>query len=87
MTSFVYAGKPETIDALEESIRRHIADIWLQLLQKVIEKWTSWLESAAAVTCSKLFLKHLNINILKIEHLLCYVQKKTPAMRQSRRMY
>lgn len=35
---FVYADKPETIDALEENIRRIIADI------QVVENWASWLE-------------------------------------------
>lgn len=42
--SLVYADKPETIDALEENIRRVIADIRPQLLQKVVENWASRLE-------------------------------------------
>ena len=42
--SLVYADKPETIDALEENIRRVIADVRPQMLQKVVEKWASRLE-------------------------------------------
>lgn len=42
--SLVYADKPETIDALEENIRRVIADIRPQMLQKVVENWASRLE-------------------------------------------
>jgi hypothetical protein len=42
--SLVYADKPETIDVLEENIRRVIADIRPQLLQKVVENWASRLE-------------------------------------------
>ncbi|GFY11324.1 putative transposable element [Trichonephila clavipes] len=35
--SLVYADKPQTLDHLEDSIRRVIADIRLQILEKVIE--------------------------------------------------
>lgn len=38
--SLVYADKPETIDHLED-IRRVIADIRPQMLEKVVENWTS----------------------------------------------
>ncbi|GFW19884.1 putative transposable element [Trichonephila clavipes] len=37
--SLVYADKPQTLDHLEDNIRRVIADIRLQMLEKVIEKW------------------------------------------------
>ncbi|GFY18569.1 putative LOC100569746 [Trichonephila clavipes] len=37
----VYADKPQTLDHLEDSIRRVIADIRPQMLEKVIENWTS----------------------------------------------
>ncbi|GFV10622.1 uncharacterized protein TNCV_2122731 [Trichonephila clavipes] len=42
--SLVYADKPQTLDHLEDNIRRVIADIRPQMLEKVIEKWTSRLE-------------------------------------------
>ncbi|GFY10728.1 hypothetical protein TNCV_2195491 [Trichonephila clavipes] len=37
--SSVYADKPQTLDHLEDNIRRVIADIRPQMLEKVIENW------------------------------------------------
>ncbi|GFW74007.1 uncharacterized protein TNCV_545311 [Trichonephila clavipes] len=42
--SLVYADKPQTLDRLEDNIRRVIADIRPQMLEKVIENWTSRLD-------------------------------------------
>ncbi|GFW12244.1 DUF4817 domain-containing protein [Trichonephila clavipes] len=42
--SLVYADKPQTLDHLEDSIRRVIADIRPQMLEKIIENWTSRLD-------------------------------------------
>ncbi|GFW15136.1 putative DD41D transposase [Trichonephila clavipes] len=42
--SLVYADKPQTFDHLEDNIRRVIADIRPQMLEKVIENWTSSLD-------------------------------------------
>ncbi|GFW09143.1 putative LOC100569746 [Trichonephila clavipes] len=42
--SLVYADTPQTLDHLEDNIRRVIADIWPQMLEKVIENWTSRLD-------------------------------------------
>ncbi|GFV17996.1 uncharacterized protein TNCV_168011 [Trichonephila clavipes] len=42
--SLVYADKPQTLDHLEDNIRRVTADIRPQMLEKVIEKWTSRLD-------------------------------------------
>ncbi|GFW27273.1 transposable element Tc3 transposase [Trichonephila clavipes] len=42
--SLVYADKPQTLDHLEGNIRRVIADIRPQMLEKVIENWTSRLD-------------------------------------------
>ncbi|GFW31844.1 putative transposable element [Trichonephila clavipes] len=42
--SLVYADKPQTLDHLEDNIRRVIADIRLQMLEKVIENRTSRLD-------------------------------------------
>ncbi|GFX31086.1 hypothetical protein TNCV_2025891 [Trichonephila clavipes] len=42
--SLVYADKPQTLDHLEDHIRRVIADIRPEMLEKVIENWTSRLD-------------------------------------------
>ncbi|GFW89936.1 DUF4817 domain-containing protein [Trichonephila clavipes] len=42
--SLVYADKPQTLDLLEDNIRRVIADRRPQMLEKVIENWTSRLD-------------------------------------------
>ncbi|GFX49952.1 putative transposable element [Trichonephila clavipes] len=58
--SLVYADKPQTLDHLEDNICRVIADIRLQILEKVIEIWSpDWTtsEPALAVLCQKLYLK------------------------------
>ncbi|GFV77514.1 hypothetical protein TNCV_1070431 [Trichonephila clavipes] len=43
-SSLVYADKPQTLDHLEDNIRRVIADIRPEMLEKVIENWTSRLD-------------------------------------------
>ncbi|GFY30717.1 hypothetical protein TNCV_3118771 [Trichonephila clavipes] len=48
LLSLVYADKPQTLDHLEDNIRRVIADIRPQMLEKVIENWTSRLDYARA---------------------------------------
>ncbi|GFX65890.1 transposable element Tc3 transposase [Trichonephila clavipes] len=42
--SLVYADKPQTLDHLEDNISRVIANIRPQMLEKVIENWTSRLD-------------------------------------------
>ncbi|GFV37902.1 putative mariner transposase [Trichonephila clavipes] len=42
--SLVYADKQQTLDHLEDNFRRVIADIRPQMLEKVIENWTSRLD-------------------------------------------
>ncbi|GFW44418.1 transposable element Tc3 transposase [Trichonephila clavipes] len=42
--SLVYVDKPQTLDHLEDNIRRVIADIRPQMLEKVIGNWTSRLD-------------------------------------------
>ncbi|GFW32351.1 uncharacterized protein TNCV_675101 [Trichonephila clavipes] len=54
--SLVYADKPQTLDHLEDNSRRVIADIRPQMLEKVIENWTTS-EPAVAVLCQKSYLK------------------------------
>ncbi|GFT88716.1 putative DD41D transposase [Trichonephila clavipes] len=46
--SLVYADKPQTLDHLEDKIRRVMADIRPQMLEKVIENFTSRLDSIRA---------------------------------------
>ncbi|GFW42438.1 heat shock 70kDa protein 8 [Trichonephila clavipes] len=46
--SLVYADKPQTLDHLEDNIRRVIADIRPQMLAKVIANWTSRLDYTRA---------------------------------------
>ncbi|GFW91083.1 hypothetical protein TNCV_1759571 [Trichonephila clavipes] len=42
--SLVYANKPQAFEHLEDNIRRVIADRRSQMLEKVIENWTSRLD-------------------------------------------
>ncbi|GFX33772.1 transposable element Tc3 transposase [Trichonephila clavipes] len=42
--SLVYADKPQMLDHLEDNIRLVIADIRPQMLEKIIENWTSRLD-------------------------------------------
>ncbi|GFY36301.1 transposable element Tc3 transposase [Trichonephila clavipes] len=42
--SLVYVDKPQTLDHLEDNIRRVIANIRPQMLEKVFENWTSRLD-------------------------------------------
>ncbi|GFS94496.1 putative DD41D transposase [Trichonephila clavipes] len=48
--SLVYADKPQTFDNLEDNIRRVISDIRPQILEKVIENWTSRLDYIRVIT-------------------------------------
>ncbi|GFV93854.1 putative DD41D transposase [Trichonephila clavipes] len=52
--SLFYADKPQTLDHLEDNIRRVIADIWPQMLEKVIESWTSRLNYIRASRGSRM---------------------------------
>ncbi|GFV03461.1 putative DD41D transposase [Trichonephila clavipes] len=58
--SLVYADNPQTLDHLEDNIRRVIADIRLQMLEKSSKirrpDWTTS-EPAVAVICQKSYLK------------------------------
>ncbi|GFW78530.1 uncharacterized protein TNCV_5110711 [Trichonephila clavipes] len=59
--SLVYADKPQTLDHLEDNIRRVVADIRPEMLEKVIENWTSRLDYIRASRSS-----HMPEIILKI---------------------
>ncbi|GFY08780.1 putative transposable element [Trichonephila clavipes] len=70
--SLVYADKPQTLDHLEDNIRRVIADIRPQMLEKVIENWTSRLDYTWASRCS-----HMPEIIFKMEcHKIIFRIKK-----------
>ncbi|GFV69900.1 transposable element Tc3 transposase [Trichonephila clavipes] len=60
LQSLVYADKPQTLDHLEDNIRRVIADIRPQMLEKSSKigrpDWTTS-EPAVAVLCQKSYLK------------------------------
>ncbi|GFW98084.1 hypothetical protein TNCV_2491401 [Trichonephila clavipes] len=58
--SLVYADKPQTPGHLEDNIRRVIADIRPQMLEKVIENWTSrldYIRASRGRLCQKSYLK------------------------------
>ncbi|GFT13946.1 uncharacterized protein TNCV_2615841 [Trichonephila clavipes] len=55
--SLVYADKPQTLDPLEDNIRRVIADIRPQMLEKVIENWTSRLDYIRASPMPEIIFK------------------------------
>ncbi|GFV18451.1 uncharacterized protein TNCV_4468871 [Trichonephila clavipes] len=55
--SLVYADKPQTLDHLEDNIRCVIADIRPQMLEKVIENWTSRLDYIRASPMPEIIFK------------------------------
>ncbi|GFT48481.1 hypothetical protein TNCV_3383401 [Trichonephila clavipes] len=55
--SLVYADKPQTLDHLEDNIRRVIADIRPQMLEKFIENWTSRLDYIRASPMPEIIFK------------------------------
>ncbi|GFX13332.1 putative DD41D transposase [Trichonephila clavipes] len=63
--SLVYADKPQTLDHLEDNIRRVIADIRPKMLEKSSKigcpDWTTS-EPAVAVLCQKSYLKSIFVN-------------------------
>ncbi|GFT17529.1 hypothetical protein TNCV_4807691 [Trichonephila clavipes] len=75
--SLVYADKPQTLDHFEDNIRRVIADIRPQMLEKVIENWTSRLDYIRAsrgspmpeiifkIDCNMKFIVALAVNKLE----------------------
>ncbi|GFT47264.1 transposable element Tc3 transposase [Trichonephila clavipes] len=72
--SLVYADKPQTLDHLEDNIRRVIADIRPQILEQVIENWTSRLDYIRASRGS-----HMPEIIFKIDWFSWFVHDGAPA--------
>ncbi|GFX07955.1 putative DD41D transposase [Trichonephila clavipes] len=82
--SLVYADEPQTLDHLEDNIRRVIADIRPQMLEKVIENWTSRLDYIRAscgspmpeiifkMLCPKSIFRIKKIHINRIIH-RCFI--------------
>ncbi|GFW09619.1 transposable element Tc3 transposase [Trichonephila clavipes] len=66
--SLVYADKPQTLDHLEDNIRRVIADVRPQMLEKVIENWTFRLDYIRASRGSPMPEIIFKIHLYSIEH-------------------
>ncbi|GFX50444.1 DUF4817 domain-containing protein [Trichonephila clavipes] len=64
--SLVYADKPQTLDHLEDNIRRVIADVRPQMLEKVIENWTSRLDYIRASRGSPMPKSYLKCNATRL---------------------
>ncbi|GFY22330.1 hypothetical protein TNCV_398661 [Trichonephila clavipes] len=64
--SLVYADKPQTLDHLEDNIRRVIADIRRQMLERVIENWTSRLDYIRASRGSHMPETYLKCNATRL---------------------
>ncbi|GFW91157.1 hypothetical protein TNCV_1808781 [Trichonephila clavipes] len=79
MVSLVYADKPQTLDHLEDNIRRVIADIRPQILEKVIENWTSRLDYIGASRGSPMPEIIFKINTLYYGNLLVKVTEPSTA--------
>ncbi|GFV37018.1 putative transposable element [Trichonephila clavipes] len=69
--SLIYADKPQALDHLEDNIRRVIADIRPQMLEKVIENWTSRLDYIRASRGSRMPEIIFKILVAKSMILLC----------------
>ncbi|GFW71356.1 uncharacterized protein TNCV_537741 [Trichonephila clavipes] len=82
--SSVFADKPQTLDHLEDNIRRVIADIRPQMLEKVIENWTSRLDYIRVsrgshmpdiifkMQCHKILFRIKKINVNRTIH-RCFI--------------
>ncbi|GFV76421.1 DUF4817 domain-containing protein [Trichonephila clavipes] len=73
--SLVYTDKPQTLDHLEDNIRRVIADMRPQMLEKVIENWTSRLDYIRASRGShmteiifKISPRHYHLQSSSLQH-------------------
>ncbi|GFY25970.1 hypothetical protein TNCV_1917201 [Trichonephila clavipes] len=64
--SLIYADKPQTLDYLEDNIRRVIADIRSQMLEKVIENWTSKMDYIRANRGSRMQKSYLKCNAIRL---------------------
>ncbi|GFT40250.1 uncharacterized protein TNCV_627541 [Trichonephila clavipes] len=78
--SLVYADKPQTLDHLEDNIRRGIADIRPQMLEKVIENWTSRLDYIRASRGSPMPEIIFKISIPLKNTLYIYDSKYCPSL-------
>ncbi|GFW86134.1 transposable element Tc1 transposase [Trichonephila clavipes] len=71
----VYTDKPQTLDHLEDNIRRVIVDIRPQMLEKSSKigrpDWTTS-EPAVAVLCQKSYLKCAKANLCKTAYTVCW---------------
>ncbi|GFW98813.1 hypothetical protein TNCV_2837741 [Trichonephila clavipes] len=79
--SLVYADKPQTLDHLEDNIRRVIADIRPQMLEKVIENWTSRLDYIRA--SRGILQKSPPMDRFPVRKLMTFQQSRTYARERS----
>ncbi|GFX57861.1 putative LOC100569746 [Trichonephila clavipes] len=75
--SLVHADKPQTLDHLEDNIRHVIADIRPQMLEKVVENWTSILDYMRAsrsspMPCHKIIFRIKKIHVNRLIH-RCFI--------------
>ncbi|GFX90094.1 putative LOC100569746 [Trichonephila clavipes] len=82
--SLVYADRPQKLDHVEDNIRRVIADIRPQMLEKVIEHWTSRLDYIRAshgspmpevifkMSCHNIIFRIKSIHVNRIIH-RCFI--------------
>ncbi|GFV13290.1 hypothetical protein TNCV_3656101 [Trichonephila clavipes] len=89
--SLVYADKPQTLDYLEDNIRRVIADIRPQMLQRVIENWTSKLDYIRASRGSHMpeiifKIKQIQIGLPDLLHLSIWKENAWHERRQIRQI-
>ncbi|GFV30284.1 retrovirus-related Pol polyprotein from transposon 412 [Trichonephila clavipes] len=74
--SLVYADKPQTLDHLEDNFRRVIADIRPQMLENVIENWTSRLDYIRASRGSP--MPEIIFKMRDIHPICCKIDGKLP---------
>ncbi|GFX96961.1 uncharacterized protein TNCV_1996931 [Trichonephila clavipes] len=81
--SLVYADKAQTLDHLEDNIRRVIADIQPQMLEKVIENWTSRLDYIRASHGSPMPEIIFKSKYAKLDNFLIYATSSSCASASS----
>ncbi|GFT04322.1 uncharacterized protein TNCV_1928791 [Trichonephila clavipes] len=87
--SLVYVDKPQTLDHLEDNIRRVIADIRPQMLEKVIENWTSrldYIRDSRGSPMPEIIFKiiyQINHNVTVIESFVFNQARTAGALRES----
>ncbi|GFU85984.1 DUF4817 domain-containing protein [Trichonephila clavipes] len=69
--SLVYADKPQTLNHLEDNIRRVIANTRPQMLEKVIENWTSrldYIRASRGSPMTEIIFKMMRLEIKRVPY-------------------